>query len=112
MKKEYYFSKMTTKLNTLINIKPWLIGVLLSTVAMFLGYELGSEAAGLLGGEPGIWARMGKGLVWGGVIASLQWPIVRAVGVPPIRFCVASAVGFAVGYPLGQTVQGMFVSWV
>jgi len=90
-------------------ITPWLIGVLLSTVAMFLGYDLGSQTASLLGGEPGIWARMGKGFVWGGVIACLQWLIVRAVGVPPIRFIVASAVGFAAGYPLGQTVQLIFV---
>jgi hypothetical protein len=76
---------------------------------MFLGYELGSGAAGLLGGEPATVARLGKGMVWGGVIAGLQWPIVRAVGVLPVRFLVASAVGFAVGYPLGQTVQGIFV---
>jgi hypothetical protein len=67
---------MTPQINTLIKIKPWLIGVLLSTAAMFLGYELGSDTARLLGGEPGIWARMGKGLVWGVVIAGLQWPIV------------------------------------
>jgi hypothetical protein len=100
---------MTMQLKILINIQPWLIGVLLSTAAMFLGYELGSETAGLLGGEPGIWARMGKGLVWGVVITGLQWPIVRAVGVRPIRFIVASAVGFAVGYPLGQTIHGIFI---
>jgi len=93
----------------LISIKPWLIGALLSTVAMFLGYEWGSETATLLGGEPGIWARLGKGFVWGAVIAGLQWPIVRAVGVPPIRFILASAVGFAVGYPFGQTIQLIFV---
>jgi len=97
---------MKTHLKTWINIKPWLIGVLLSTVAMFLGYDLGSEAAGLLGGEPGIWARLAKGFVWGGVIAGLQWSIVRVVGVRPIRFIVASAFGFAVGYPLGQTIPG------
>jgi hypothetical protein len=97
-----------TQLKTLIRIAPWLIGVLLSATAMFLGWALGSETAGLLGGEPGIWARMGKGFVWGGVMAGLQWPIVRAVGVRPIRFLVASAVGFAVGYPLGQTIQGIF----
>ena len=109
MKKEYDFSKMKTHLKILINIKPWLIGVLLSTVAMFLGYELGSETAGLLGGEPGIWARLAKGFVWGGVIAGLQWPIVRAVGVRPIQFIVASAFGFAVGYPLGQTIQGICI---
>ena len=100
---------MTTRLVARINIETWLIGVLLSTAAMFLGNDLGDETARLLGGEPGIWARMGKGLVWGGVIAGLQWPIVRAVGVPPIRFSVASAVGFAVGYPLGQTIQGIIV---
>jgi hypothetical protein len=100
---------MTTRLITWTNIRPWLIGVLLSTAAMFLGYDLGSGAAGLLGGEPAIWARLGKGLVWGGVIAGLQWPIVRAVGVLPVRFLVASAVGFAVGYPLGQTIQGIIV---
>jgi hypothetical protein len=83
-----------------------------SSAAMFLGYELGSETVGLLGGEPGIWARLGKGFVWGAVIAGLQWPIVRVVGVLPIRFLVASAVGFAVGYPFGQTVQGIFVNWI
>jgi hypothetical protein len=98
---------MTTQLNTRISITPWIIGVLLSTAGMFLGLDLGSETARLLGGEPGIWARMGKGLVWGVVIAGLQWPIVRAAGVLPIRFLVASAVGFAVGYPLGQTIQGI-----
>ena len=76
---------------------------------MFLGYELGSETAGLLGGEPWIWARISKGLVWGGVIGGLQWPIVRAAGVPPVRFLIASAVGFAAGYPLGQTIQANMV---
>jgi hypothetical protein len=100
---------MTTRLYTWTNIKPWLVGVLFSTAAMFLGYDLGSRAAGLLGGEPAIWARLGKGAVWGGVIAGLQWPIVRAVGVLPMRFLVASAVGFAVGYPLGQTFQAIFI---
>ena len=83
------------RLITWTNIGPWLIGVLLSAAGMFLGYDLGSETARLLGGEPGIWARMGKGFVWGGVIAGLQWPVVRTAGVPPIRFLVASAVGFA-----------------
>ena len=38
-------------------------------------------------------------------MAGLQWPVVRAVGVRPIWFIVVSAIGFAVGYPLGQTVQ-------
>ena len=102
---------MTMQLKILINIKPWLLGVLLSTAAMFLGYELGSETAGLLGGEPGIWACMGKGLVWGVVIAGLQWPIVRTVGVRPLWFLVASAVCFAVGYPLGHTIQETFYNW-
>lgn len=92
-------------------IKPWLIGILLSTAAMFLGYEFGSETARLLGGEPGLWARAGKGLVWGGVIAGLQWPIVRAIVLHPIPFVAASAVGFAVGYPLGQTFQAIFVHY-
>lgn len=87
--------------------RPWLIGVLLSATAMFLGYALGSETAELLGGEPGIWARMGKGFVWGGIVAGVQWPIVRAIGVSPVRFIVASAAAFAVGYPLGQNVQGV-----
>ncbi len=96
---------MTTRLFTWTNIKPGLIGVLLSSAGMFLGYELGSETARLLGGEPLIWARIGKGLVWGAVIGGLQWPIVRTVGVLPVRFLVASAVGFAAGYPLGQTIQ-------
>jgi hypothetical protein len=102
---------MRTQSKTLIRIKPWLIGILLSTAAMFLGYELGSETARLLGGEPGIWARLGKGFVWGGAIAGLQWPVVRAVGVLPIRFLVASTVCFAVGYPLGHTIQGILDSW-
>jgi len=97
------------RLITQIGIWPWLIGVLLSAAGMFLGYEMGSETAELLGGEPGMWARMGKGLTWGGVIAALQWPVVRTAGVPPISFVVASAVFFAVGYPLGQTIQGIFV---
>jgi hypothetical protein len=95
--------------STWIIAKPWLTGVVLSAAAMFWGYDLGGETARLLGGEPGIWARLGKGLVWGGVIAALQWPVVRTAGVPPIRFVVASALGFAVGYPLGQTIQAIFV---
>ncbi len=99
----------TTRLMSWVNIKPWLTGALLSTVAMLLGYELGSEAARRLGGEPGIWARLAKGFLWGAVLAGLQWPIVRAAGVLPVRFLVASAVGLAVGYPLGQTIQGIFV---
>jgi hypothetical protein len=98
---------MTARGITWTNLKSWLIGVLLSTGAMFLGYDVGSEAAGLLGGEPALWARLGKGFVWGGIIAALQWPIVRAVGVPPVRFLLASAFGFAVGYPLGQTIQAI-----
>ena len=96
---------MKTKLNTWIKIIPWLIGFLLSTAGMYLGYNLGSEIASLMGGEPGIWARLGKGFVWGGVISCLQWLIVRAVGVPPLRFIFAGAVSFAVGYPFGQTIQ-------
>jgi hypothetical protein len=59
---------------------------------------------------------MGKGLVWGVVIAGLQWPIVRAVGVLPIQFIVASALCFAVGYPLGHTIQGILdnggLNWI
>jgi hypothetical protein len=97
------------RLITWTKIKPWLIGVLLSAAGMLLGYDLGSEIARLLGGEPGLWARVGKGLVWGGVIAGMQWPIVRTVVLHPTRFIVASAVCFAVGYPLGQTIQAIFV---
>jgi hypothetical protein len=102
---------MRTRLRTLIRITPWLVGVLLSATAMFLGHELGSETARLLGGEPGIWARMGKGLVWGGVIAGLQWPMVRVAGVLPVPFLLLGAVYFAVGYPLGHTIQGTLNHW-
>jgi len=88
------------------------IGVLLSSAGMFLGWNQGSVTAGLLGGEPGILAQVGKGFVWGVVIAVMQWFIVRALKVPIIRFLVASAVGFAVGYPLGQRVAPMLdLSW-
>lgn len=90
-------------------ITPWLIGVLLSTTAMFLSWDLGRETATLLGGEPALWARTGKGFVIGLVIAGLQWPVVRVVGVPPAGFLVASAIGFAAGYPLGQTAQAIAV---
>jgi hypothetical protein len=76
---------------------------------MSLGYVFGSDTASIMGGEPGIWARLGKGFVWGGVIACLQWPIVRAVGVSPLWLFLAGAVGFAVGYPFGQTIQGFFI---
>ncbi len=100
---------MKTKFNTLIKIIPWLIGFLLSTAGMSLGYVFGSDTASLMGGEPGIWARLGKGFVWGGVISCLQWPIVRAVGVSPLWLIFAGAVGFAVGYPFGQTIQGFFI---
>jgi len=100
---------MKTKLNSWIKIIPWLIGFLFSTAGMFLGYNLGSDIASLIGGEPGIWARLGKGFVWGGVISCLQWLIVRAVGVPPLRFIFAGAVGFTIGYPFGQTIQGFFI---
>jgi len=103
---------MATRRIAWTNIKPWLIGIVLSTAAMFLGYNFGSDTARLLGGEPGIWARLGKGLVWGGMIAALQWPIVRTVSVLPVRFLLASAFGFAVGYPLGQTIQAIItVHW-
>jgi len=91
-------------------LKIWLFGVLLSTAGMFLGYDLGSEAARLLGGEPALWARLGKGLVWGGMIAALQWPILRTVGVAPVRFLLASAFGFGVGYPIGQTIQAIITA--
>lgn len=100
---------MTSRLITWTSTKPWLIGVLLSSAGMFLGYQLGSETARLFGGEPLIWARISKGLVWGAVIGGLQWPIIRAVGVLRVRFLVASAVGFAAGYPLGQTIQANIV---
>ena len=100
---------MKTKLNTWIKVIPWLVGFLLSTAGMSFGYVFGSDTASLLGGEPGIWARLGKGFVWGGVITCLQWPIVRAVGVPFLWFIFAGAVGFAVGYPFGQTIQGFFI---
>ena len=97
------------RLITWTKIKPWLIGVLLSAAGMLLGYDLGSDIARLLGGEPGLWARVGKGLVWGGVIGAAQWPAVRTAGVSPVRFLVASAVGFGAGYPLGQTIQLILV---
>jgi hypothetical protein len=111
---------MTKQSNTRINVKLWLdgvIGVLLSSAGMFLGWNLGSVTASLLGGEPSIWAQVGKGLVWGVVIAGMQWSIVRALGVPTLRFLVTSAVGFAVGYPLGQRVSpimdwGLGWKWV
>ncbi len=96
---------MTAQRMSWTNLKPWLFGVLLSTAAMFLGYDVGSRAAALLGGEPAIWARVGKGFVWGGVIAALQWPIVRRV--LPVRFILVSAFAFAVGYLLGQTIQAI-----
>ena len=76
---------------------------------MMLGYGFGTETASLLGGEPGIWARLGKGCVWRGVIAGLQWPVARAAGVPPLPFIALSAMSFAIGYPLGQTVQATIV---
>ena len=91
-------------------LAPWVLGVLLSTAGMFLDYELGSDTARLLGGEPGIWARLGKGFVWGSLIAGLEWLIVRVVDVRLIPFVVSSAVAFAVGYPLGQTVQAIMVT--
>jgi hypothetical protein len=93
-----------------MRMRPWLIGVLLSAAGMFVGYDLGSETARLLGGEPGLLARVGKGFVWGGVIGALQWPVVRTVGVSPGRFLLASAVGLAAGYPLGQTIQRILAS--
>jgi len=103
---------MAKLLKTWSIVKPWFIGFLLSAAGMFLGYKFGSEIARLLGGEPGIWARLCKGLIWGGVIGGMQWPIVRAIGVHPIRLIVASAVGFAMGYILGQTIQGIVtVNW-
>ena len=94
---------------TWTGLRPWLIGVLLCAAGMFLGYELGGEIATLLGGEPGLFARAGKGFVWGGVIGALQWLVVRTAGVSPARFLMASAVCFAVGYPLGQTAQAIIV---
>ncbi len=103
---------MTARLRTWTRVTPWLIGVLLSTTAMFLCWDCGNEIASGLGGEPGIWARLGKGLVIGLVIAGLQWPIVRAAGVRPLRFIAFSGIGFAAGYPLGQTVQLiMILDW-
>ena len=109
---------MIKQSNTRFNIKLWLyvfIGVLLSSAGMFLGWNFGSSTAGLLGGEPGILAQVGKGLVWGVVIALMQWLIVRSRGVPIIRFLAASAVGFAVGYPLGQNaspfIASPFMDW-
>ena len=86
---------MTKQSNTRINIKLWrdgVIGVLLSSAGMFLGRHLGSVTAGLLGGEPSIWAQAGKGLVWGVVIAGMQWFIVRALGVAWLSFGVNSGV--------------------
>lgn len=97
------------RLITWNSIRPALFGVLLSAAGMFLGYQLGSETARLFGGEPLIWTRISKGLVWGAAIGGLQWPIVRPVGVLPVRFLVTSAVGFAAGYPLGQTIQANIV---
>jgi hypothetical protein len=108
----YYQEKtsiMKKKIDSWNKIIPWLFGFLLSTAGMFLGYNLGSDTASLLGGEPGILARLGKGFVWGGVIASLQWPIIRTVGVLPLRFIFAGAVGFTIGYPFGQTIQSFLI---
>jgi hypothetical protein len=100
---------MKTQWNNWTKLIPWLIAVLLSSAGMFLGYELGSGMARLLGGEPGIWARMGKGFVWGGVITGLQWSVIRSVGVRPLLLMVTGVVSFAVGYPLGQTIQSIFI---
>jgi hypothetical protein len=105
------------RVNGKCQIKLWLagvIGVLLSSAGMFLGWNLGDVTGSLLGGEPGIMAQVGKGLVWGVVIAGMQWFIVRGLGVPIIWFLVASALGFAVGYPLGQRIVSMMnldLSW-
>ncbi len=98
------------KTRFIFRLAPWLLAVLLSAAGMFLGYELGSDTARLLGGEPKILARLGKGFVWGLVIAGLQWPVVRSVGVLPVWFLIAGAVGFAIGYPFGQTVQAVMVA--
>ncbi|MHC4085836.1 MAG: hypothetical protein ACYSU5_11595, partial [Planctomycetota bacterium] len=90
------------RVNGKCQIKLWLagvIGVLLSSAGMFLGWNLGDVTGSLLGGEPGIMAQVGKGLVWGVVIAGMQWFIVR---------------GLAVGYPLGQRIVSMMnldLSW-
>lgn len=100
---------MKTKFNTWIKIIPWVTGFLLSTAGMFLGYNLGSDTASLLGGEPGIWARLSKGFVWGGIIAALQWTFIRDVGIPTLRFIVASGIGLAFGYPIGQTIQAILL---
>jgi hypothetical protein len=102
---------MKTKFNTWIKIIPWITSFLLSAAGMFLGYNLGSDTASLMGGEPGIWARLSKGFVWGGIIASLQLAVVRDVGVPPLRFIVASGIGFAFGYPMAQTIQETIVHY-
>lgn len=99
---------MKTKFNNWIKIIPWITSFLLSAAGMFLGYNLGSDTASLMGGEPEIWARLSKGFVWGGIIGGLQWPIVRAIGVQPVRLIFASAIGFAAGYILGQTFQAIF----
>jgi hypothetical protein len=40
----------------------------------------------------------------------MQWLIIRTLGVPTIRFLVVSAVGFAVGYPLGQSIRPI-IDW-
>jgi hypothetical protein len=95
----------------LLKASPWILGILLSTAGMFLGYNFGSDTARLPGGEPGIWARLAKGSVWGLIIAGLQWPVVRSAGTPPARFLLVSALGFGFGYPLGQTFQAVLLTW-
>lgn len=87
---------------------PWVLGVALSTLGMEFGFQWGNAVADITGGEPGIWERIGKGFVWGGVIGGLQWPVVRGRGVPFVRTLLFSAAALAIGYPLGQTVQAAF----
>ncbi|HRQ39123.1 MAG TPA: hypothetical protein PLD25_14530 [Chloroflexota bacterium] len=102
-----------------LKTKPWIVGCLLSAAAIGVGFFLGwtvlTVTTNNFAREPVMWDRVIEGFFRGVIIAGLQWPIVRSVGVRPVPFLLASGIGLAIGYPIGQFIAepwGLELPWV
>jgi hypothetical protein len=73
----------------------------------FLGYPLGGLAARLIVGRvDALVPAIVGGAITGTILGFAQWLGMRHVGPPPLRWIVATGVGFALGLGLGASTVG------
>jgi hypothetical protein len=73
----------------------------------FLGYPLGGLAARLIVGRvDSLVPAIVGGAITGTILGFAQWLGMRHVGPPPLRWIVATGVGFALGLGLGASAVG------